>query len=117
MPKINTPPSDIPPYKKRSKGTGTKKATHKHTYVDGILLLNDNRRAPDGQYVCRGKKKVLCEYCTICGKIGKTYDWLEVLMSHLREEELQRKLNDTTLRVFECDAEYAYTLKKVDLGE
>lgn len=107
---------DIPAYKKRSKGTVTKKSTHKHVYADGILLLNDKQRLANGLYVNKGKKRVLCEYCTVCGKLGRTYDWLELMCIYSKNEEIQRKLKDTTLRVFVCDTDYAYKLKKVDLG-
>jgi hypothetical protein len=116
MPKIDKIPDEVPHYRKKSKGTNTRKSKHKHIYADGILLLREQKRyRPTGELITIAERKVLCEYCTICGKINRTYDWLGIMQGS-RAEELRHKLSDTSLKVFAVDADYAYKMKLVDVS-
>ena len=86
---------EIPKYRKKAKKRKVEKRDHKHEYRNAILHIEKY----DTYY--------LCEYCTICGRIGETWD--EIITTtdgytrHLTKEELLRKYRKyeiKTIKVF-----------------
>lgn len=66
---------EIPKYRKKAKKNTPKKSKHKHTYEPCVFEYRVD--VPWGH---DNTRKIICSYCSICGKIGAMLDrekWID----------------------------------------